>query len=170
MVAKNNVFLNNSRSNGRIFKIPTAYVYYCQHSHHENFGCQYLLWVCSEKIKMAAEKPDFANSLSLVQNRAHHFQILKSTSGLARKIKNDLQKTGCWLITFLFMDGFSNFKRQMFRFDKSDKRKLLSLKIYFRFGREKSFCSYPENQQTDFRNSNGICSRLIEVMTEKCCR
>merc|ERR1712115_614104 len=57
---------------------------------------------------------------------------------------------------------FSKYKRDMFRFDKSDNRKLLSLKIYFRFGREKAFCSYPENQLTDFRNSNSICSRLIE--------
>ena len=31
------------------------------------------------------------------------------------------------------------------RFDTSDDWKLLSLKIYFRFGREKAFCSYPEN-------------------------
>ena len=33
-----------------------------------------------------------ANSSSLVQNRAHHLWFLNSTSGLARKIENDLQK------------------------------------------------------------------------------
>ena len=64
------------------------------------------------------------------------------------------------------MDGFSKFKRDIFRFDGSDDRKLLSLKIYFRFRREKAFSSYRENQLTDFRNSNGICSGLIEMMTK----
>ena len=68
------------------------------------------------------------------------------------------------------MDGFSKFKRDMFKFDRSDYSKLLSLKIDFRFGRETVVCSFPENQKTDFRNSNGICSHLIEVMIEKCCR
>ena len=33
-----------------------------------------------------------ANSSSLMQNRAHYYQIFKSTSGLARKTENDLQK------------------------------------------------------------------------------
>merc|ERR1711860_280865 len=51
-----------------------------------------------------------------------------------------------WLITWVFMDGFSKLKRDIFRFDSSDDRKLLSLKTYFRFRREKAFCSYRENQ------------------------
>ena len=38
------------------------------------------------------------------------------------------------------MDGFSKFKRQMLRIDRSYNRILLSLKIYFRFGREMAFC------------------------------
>ncbi len=37
------------------------------------------------------------------------------------------------------MDGFSKFKRHMFKIDRSDDRKMLSLKIYFRFRREKAF-------------------------------
>ena len=52
---------------------------------------------------------------------------------------------GFLLISWELMDGFSKFKRHMFRFDRSDDRKMLSLKIYFRFWREKAFCSYPEN-------------------------
>ena len=74
------------------------------------------------------------------------------------------------LISWELIDGFSKFKRHMFRFDRSDDRKMLPLKIYFRFGREKTFCSYPKNYQTDFRNLNGICSVLIDMMMAKCCR
>ena len=167
-----------------------------------------------------------------MQNRAHHLWFLKSTSGLARKIENDLRKqvfgsqhenyltdfqnsngilsglmkviykkcrcrkstsgldgkqvfvhkmrttgrifeiqtgsiqvwskwwqknfgaenrhpvlTGkCYLLlSWEQLDGFLKFKRHMIRFDRSDDRKTLSLKIYFRFGREKTFCSYLEN-------------------------
>ena len=52
---------------------------------------------------------------------------------------------GFLLISWELIDGFSKFKRHMFRFDRSDDGKMLSLKIYFRFRREKAFCSYPEN-------------------------
>ena len=33
MAAVDNIFLNNSRSNGRIFEIPTAYDHYTWHAH-----------------------------------------------------------------------------------------------------------------------------------------
>ena len=59
MAAENQFFLNNSRSDGRIFKIPTGYVNVTWHSHLKNVGSQNLLPVCSEKIKMAAENRGF---------------------------------------------------------------------------------------------------------------
>ena len=46
-----------------------------------------------------------------------------------------------FLITWELMDGFSKFKRHMFRFYHSDDSLKKSLKIYFRFWREKAFCS-----------------------------
>ena len=52
---------------------------------------------------------------------------------------------GFLLISWKLIDGFSKFKRHMFRFDRSDDEKMLSLKIYFRFRREKTFYLYPEN-------------------------
>ena len=52
---QNNVFLNNSRTNEQIFKIPTAYDHYGRYSHVKNFGSQNLLPVCSGKFKMAVE-------------------------------------------------------------------------------------------------------------------
>ena len=52
---------------------------------------------------------------------------------------------GFLLISWELIDGFSKFKRHMFRFDRSDDEKMFSLKIYFRFRREKTFCLYPEN-------------------------
>ena len=68
-------------------------------------------------------------------------------------LKNIVAKTqlpvwtgkGFFLIFIELIDGFTKFKRHMFRFDRSYDRKMLSLKIYFRFWREKAFCSYPEN-------------------------
>ena len=162
-----------------------------------------------------------------MQNRAHHLSFSKYTSGLARKIENDLRKQvfgsqhenyltdfqnsngilsglmkviykkcRCWkstsgldgkqlfvhkmrttgrifeiqtasiqvwskwwqknigaenrlpvltgkgylLISWELLDGFSKFKRHMFRFDRSDDGKMLPLKIYFRFKREMTFC------------------------------
>ena len=62
MAAENNVFLNNSRTNGQIFKIPTAYVHYRWHAHVKHFGSQNLLPVCSGKFKMAAENNVFLNN------------------------------------------------------------------------------------------------------------
>ena len=49
------------------------------------------------------------------------------------------------LISWELINGFSKFKLHMFRFDRSDDGKMLLLKIYFRFGREKTFCSCLEN-------------------------
>ena len=62
MAAKNNVFFNNSRTNGQIFKIPTAYIHYRSHAHVKNIGSQNLLPVCSEKFKMAAKNNVFLNN------------------------------------------------------------------------------------------------------------
>ena len=75
-------------------------------------------------------------------------------------------KKGFWPLTWDLLDRISEFKRYMIRLDRSDDRKILSPKINFRFGRKTAFCSYNENYWTDFRNSNGICSGLIEVMME----
>ena len=38
MAAENNVFLNNSRTNEQIFKIPTAYDHYGWYAHAKKFG------------------------------------------------------------------------------------------------------------------------------------
>ena len=62
MAAENNLFWNNSRTNGQIFKIPTAYVHYRWHAHLKNVGTQNLLPVCSGKFKMAAENNVFLNN------------------------------------------------------------------------------------------------------------
>ena len=63
MATENRVFANNLRSNGRIFKIPSAYVHLRQHSPLEHFGFKNLLLVCLEKLKMAAKNRVFANNL-----------------------------------------------------------------------------------------------------------
>ena len=55
MAAVDNIFLNNSRSNGRIFEILTAYDHYGWYAHVKNFGSQNLLPVRSGKFKMAFE-------------------------------------------------------------------------------------------------------------------
>ena len=55
MAAENNVFLNNSRTNEQIFKIPTAYDHYGWYAHVKNFGSQNLLPVRSGKFKMVVE-------------------------------------------------------------------------------------------------------------------
>ena len=55
MAAENNIFLNNSRTNEQIFKIPTAYDHYGWYAHVKNFGSQNLLPVRSGKFKMAVE-------------------------------------------------------------------------------------------------------------------
>ena len=52
---QNNVFLNNSRTNEQIFKIPSAYDLYGWYAQVKNFGSQNLLPVCSGKFKMAVE-------------------------------------------------------------------------------------------------------------------
>ena len=72
MAAENNVFLNNSRSNGQIFKIPTAYVHYRWHAHLKNSGSQNLLPVCSGKFKMATENNVFLNNS---RTNGHIFKI-----------------------------------------------------------------------------------------------
>ena len=100
MAAENDVFLNNSRTNGQIFKILTAYVYYWWHAHVKSFGSQNLLPVRSGKFKMAAEKPGFCNKsitvgpfFKIPTAYLHHnffftfvasvkFLFSKSTSGL----------------------------------------------------------------------------------------
>ena len=100
MAAENDVFLNNSRTNGQIFKILTAHVYYWWHAHVKSFGSQNLLPVRSGKFKMAAEKPGFCNKsitvgpfLKIPTACLHHnffftfvasvkFLFSKSTSGL----------------------------------------------------------------------------------------
>ena len=61
MAAENNFFLNNSRINAQIFKIPTVYVYLRWHAHMETFSFQSLLPVRSGKFKMAAENNVFVN-------------------------------------------------------------------------------------------------------------
>ena len=71
MSAENNVFLNNSRTNGKIFKIPTAYVHYRSHAHVKNIGSQNLLPVRSGKFKMAAKNNVFFN------NSRTNWQIFK---------------------------------------------------------------------------------------------
>ena len=71
MAAVDNIFLNNSRSNGRIFEIPTAYDHYRWHAHVKNFGSQNLLPVRSGKFKMAA-----VNNV-LVNNSGTNEQIFK---------------------------------------------------------------------------------------------
>ena len=67
MAAENNVFLNNSRTNGQISKIPTANDYYRQHAHVKIFGSQNLLPVRSGKFKMAAEDNVFLNNLRPIE-------------------------------------------------------------------------------------------------------
>ena len=62
MAAENNVFLNNSRTNEQIFKIPTANDYYGLHAHVKHFGSQNLLPVRSGKFKMATENNVFLNN------------------------------------------------------------------------------------------------------------
>ena len=62
MAAVDNIFLNNSRSNGRIFEIPTAYDHYRWYAHVKKFGSQNLLPVRSGKFKMATENNVFLNN------------------------------------------------------------------------------------------------------------
>ena len=61
------------------------------------YVCMYVcLSVCHNVVSTLLDNQwtDFqnlnANSSSLMQNRAHYYQIFKSTSGLARKTENDL--------------------------------------------------------------------------------
>ncbi len=62
MAAENNVFLNNSRTNRQIFKIPTTYVHYRWHTRVKKFCSQNLLPVRSGKFKMAAENNVFLSN------------------------------------------------------------------------------------------------------------
>ena len=50
------------------------------------------------------------------------------------------------------MDGFSKFKRQMFRIDKSDNKKLFSLKIYFRSDGKRLFAHYMRTNRRIFES------------------
>ena len=51
MAAENNIFLNNSRTNEQIFKIPTAYDHYGWYAHVKKVCSQNLLPVRSGKFK-----------------------------------------------------------------------------------------------------------------------
>ncbi len=64
MSAENNVFLNISRTNVQIFKIPTAYDHYGWYAHVKNFGSQNLLPVYSENSKTAENQFFLNNSRS----------------------------------------------------------------------------------------------------------
>ena len=55
MAAENDVFLNKSRTNEQIFKIPTAYDHLREHAHVKIFGSQNILPVRSGKFKIAAK-------------------------------------------------------------------------------------------------------------------
>ena len=71
--------------------------------------------------------------------------------------------------------GFSIFKRQKLEFVREHGTPPLVLKIYFRFyqdNRKWPSLVFGSNYHywMDFRNSNGIYSGSIEVITEHCCR
>ena len=127
MTAENNDFLNNSRTNGQFFKIPTAYVHYRFHAHVKNIGPQNLLPVRSRKFKMAA-KTTFSWITRELMNRFSKFQrhmisidsmhmwkmlVLKIYFRFARENSKWSPKTTFSWITRDLMDGISKLLRHM---------------------------------------------------------
>ena len=138
------LFAHILRTYRRIFEIQTAYVQ---------------VWSkCWQKMLLLKSSSGLDGKRLFVHKMRTYRRIFEIQTAYVqvwskRWLKNVVTKNllpvstgkGFLLISWELIDWFSKFKRHMFRFDRSDDGKMLSLKVYFRFRREKDFCSYPEN-------------------------